>query len=483
MRRMHARFRFTILAVAAAIVAAGCSSDRAGADKAGGSGEPVSLRMANPYGGLDQLPAVAYFVDRVEELSGGDIRIEVVDDYGDYESDAEQQVVSDVSSGKVDLGWVGTRVFDTLGVKSLQALTAPLLVDSYALQDAVIESGITDEMLGAVDDVGVTGLAVLADGLRKPVGVEGPIVGAEDWTDIGFGTFPSQGGEQAIRALGATPSRVFGPYRDEAIENDAIQGFEMNLFIYRLLGMHRIGPFVTADVNLWPQMDALIADPDRLEALTGEQRGWLQQAADDAADRSAALADTDAQNMRVACDAGARFADASEADLAALQEAFAPLYVTLQQDAETKAFIDQIRALKGSTQMGPSLSIPPECTGTAPGQAAGGTGTTPAYLNGTYRWVLTQADADDVGDPETNYPHVNTITLMDGHLEGGCYGAGGGTYSVEGDRITFYSVEYDGYTTVTFSVDDQGNLHLTPVLPMDPGTAFECYYKPWTKIG
>jgi hypothetical protein len=32
-------------------------------------------------------------------------------------------------------------------------------------------------------------------------------------------------------------------------------------------------------------------------------------------------------------------------------------------------------------------------------------------------------------------------------------------------------------------VDGDGNLHLTPVLPMDPGTAFECYYKPWRKIG
>jgi hypothetical protein len=58
-----------------------------------------------------------------------------------------------------------------------------------------------------------------------------------------------------------------------------------------------------------------------------------------------------------------------------------------------------------------------------------------------------------------------------------------GPDAVEGDRIAFYSVAYDGSTTVNFSVDGEGNLHLTPVLPMDPGTAFECYYKPWTKIG
>ena len=82
---------------------------------------------------------------------------------------------------EVDLGWVGTRVFDTLGVKSFQALTAPMLVDSYALENAVIESGITEEMMEGLDELGVVGLGVLPDGLRKPIGVTGPILGPADW--------------------------------------------------------------------------------------------------------------------------------------------------------------------------------------------------------------------------------------------------------------------------------------------------------------
>ena len=104
------------------------------------------------------------------------------------------------------------------------------------------------------------------------------------------------------------------------------------------------------------------------------------------------------------------------------------------------------------------------------------------YLNGTYRYLLTQADADKVGDTDTGYPLVTTITLKHGGLEGGCFGADGGTYSVDGDRITFHSVEYGYDSTVTFSRDDQGNLDLTPVPPIDPGDAFNCFYKPWTKI-
>ena len=45
-----------------------------------------------------------------------------------------------VAAGQVDLGWSGTRVFDTMGVTSFQALHAPMLIDSYALQHAVIAS-------------------------------------------------------------------------------------------------------------------------------------------------------------------------------------------------------------------------------------------------------------------------------------------------------------------------------------------------------
>ncbi|MDQ3689195.1 MAG: hypothetical protein M3406_04010 [Chloroflexota bacterium] len=103
-------------------------------------------------------------------------------------------------------------------------------------------------------------------------------------------------------------------------------------------------------------------------------------------------------------------------------------------------------------------------------------------LNGTYRWTLTQEDADKVGDRDTGYPSTNTITLQDGELEGGCFGAAGGTYEVAGDQITFYSREYDDDATVTFTLDEDGSLHLTPVQPMDPGDAFQCFSKPWTKI-
>jgi hypothetical protein len=229
-------------------------------------------------------------------------------------------------------------------------------------------------------------------------------------------------------------------------------------------------------------MDVLLANPARLKSLTAGQREWLEEAARFAAARSAALADKDAEALADSCEAGARFAEASDADLVALKAAFAPVYANLRRDPATKAFIDRIRTLKQSTPAEAGLTIPTECTGKAPDRPSVRAAKPPSYLNGTYRWVLTQKDADKVGDPETNYPHVNTITLKDGRLEGGCFGVDGGTYSVHGERIAFHSFEFGDESTVTFSRDEKGNLDLEPVPPIDPGGAFECYYKPWTKI-
>jgi TRAP-type C4-dicarboxylate transport system substrate-binding protein len=479
----RSRLATLVLAATAALAVAACGGDGAGQDKAGGAGAPVVLRLANTNGQLDFTPAVEYFVKHVEELSGGSLRVKAMDQWGSFASDAEQQVVKDVSAGEIDLGWVGTRVFDTLNVKDFQALTAPMLVDSYALENAVIESGITEQMTQGLDDLGVAGLGVLADGLRKPAGVTGSILGPADWQGISFGTLRSNGQAEAIRALGATPVQIFGTEREEGLENGTIQGFETSVWVHQHNPvLAHLAPYVTPNVTLWPQMDVLLANPASLKALTAEQREWIEEAAREAANRSAALADKDAQTLGDACETGARFAEASDADLAALEAAFAPVYANLRQHAETKTFIDRIQALKRSTPPEPELAVPADCTGKAPRTARVGTDSAPASLNGTYRWVLTQEDADKVRDRDTGYPQVTTITLKDGQLEGGCFGSDGGTYSVDDNRITFHSVEYGYGSTVTFSVDGQGNLHLTPVPPIDAGDAFQCFSKVWTKI-
>jgi TRAP-type transport system periplasmic protein len=480
--KRHNRLAILGLAVVMTMVVGGCSAEGGAGDKAGGSGEPVVLQMATVNGDLNFTPQIEYLVDRVEEVSEGNLRIEIAYEVGQFAADAETKVVSSVATGKFDLGFVGTHVFESMGVDSLRALTAPMLIDSYALQDAVIDSGITHQMMDGLDGVGVSGLAILGGPMRKPVSVEKPLLGPADWQGITFGIFRSEGQEQAIRAL-ATPLQVIGDSRDTALQDGTLDGFESSLLSYRLNSQSAAAPYVTSNVNLWPQTLAVIANPDAVADLTSEQRAWLQQAADEAAERSSSLVDTEARHIEVTCEGGARFAKASESDLAALEEKFAPAYGTLGQHAQTNVFIEQIQKLKQSVTPGPALAIPSDCTGKAPGQLVA-TKEAPAFLNGVYRWTITKEDVikHDMGDP-ADYPSTNTATLDGGEISvRGTYGGWSGTYTVEEDRISFHVPEWDLTTTFSFTIDDDGNLHLEPGPSVDPGDAFELSFHPWTRI-
>ncbi|HEX9517159.1 MAG TPA: hypothetical protein VF940_13410, partial [Streptosporangiaceae bacterium] len=173
----------------AAMAAAGCGA-AAGGDKAGGpAGGRVVLRMASTAYGLGDVPPVADFARRVRTLSAGSIQVKVINEWGADAPGAEAQVVRAVAAGTVDLGWAGSRVFDTMGVPGFRALSAPMLIDSYPLEDAVLRSAMPGRMLAGLGSVHVTGLGVLGDVLRRPVSVRRPLLAPADWRGITFGTY------------------------------------------------------------------------------------------------------------------------------------------------------------------------------------------------------------------------------------------------------------------------------------------------------
>ncbi|GAB3847207.1 hypothetical protein GCM10027610_066650 [Dactylosporangium cerinum] len=480
-----------VLAVLAVLGGCTVASGRPGQDKAGGRGEPAVLRLADINSGLDYSPAVAYFVERAAAVSHGQLKIEVSSGWGDFAQDADQRVVHDVAAGKADLAWAPTRVFETLGVNSFQGLTAPLLVDSYALQRAVLASDLPGQMLRGVEPLGVTGLAVLGGGLRKPIAAKRPLLGPADWRGLKFEAKRSTTQVNTIKALNAQPTELVkgGPSRSEALAAGQIDAFELNLLAYLLNTAVQRAPYVTANIDLWPATAALVANSKRWGGLSKDQRGWLTTAAAEATTRSAQLADDDAKLVKEACAAGGRFTNAAAADLDALRQAVAPVYAELDRDAQTKTFIERIRALKASVAREPALAIPADCPDAAvPGGTTGATGA----LDGVYRWKLTVDDARTHGTVNDQqhlddwYPSTFTMTLRAGRWEGRQTASSeisSGTFGVSGSRISFDWPATGDVLSFTFAVGANGDLTLTPVPPMDPGDRFVWSLHSWTRIG
>ncbi len=479
------------LAAAATTLTAGCSG-RAGANKAGGQGPPVVLRMADAYEpGLDLEPAVAYFVRRVRELSNGRLRIRVIDAWGGVRPGAEQQVVRSVAAGKADVAWVGTRIFDTLGLNSFQALTAPMLIDSYELERAVIASGIPAKMLDRLDELGVTGLGVLGNGLRKPIALRGPLLRPADWRGITFAAFRSRGQAEAIQALGAHTTDIWGSALQDAVGAHKVDGFEKHYFLWGLVIDPGAVPYVAANVNLWPETVALLANPERLSRLSDTQQGWLRKAAVDAASRSTSLFAREQPQIVRLCKEGARFTNASPADLAAMRRAFAPVYASLERDPQTRDFIVRIEQLKRKTAREPAPSIPPRCAGPAHARSEPAAARiNPAVLNGVYRLALTDDEVRATGPPAAfSRPSYGVITLT---LRNGRYRFHPrtppectGTYALSANtvRFRFHPAAYcQGVVIARWSLDG-GRLGLRVVSSTNPYDSVVWGGKPWEKIG
>jgi TRAP-type C4-dicarboxylate transport system substrate-binding protein len=101
------------------------------------------------------------FANRVEQLSGGGLRIEPVwrASGGDLRA-WDQRVARKVVEGELDLGLIPARAWDTEGVTSLRALQAPFLISDDALLDQVTNGPLAGKMLGGLAEVGVVGLAL-----------------------------------------------------------------------------------------------------------------------------------------------------------------------------------------------------------------------------------------------------------------------------------------------------------------------------------
>ncbi|MEO5661884.1 MAG: TRAP transporter substrate-binding protein DctP [Nocardioides sp.] len=358
MIRLGRRARgFATLALLLSLVAA-CGNLDTGGDKAGRRG-PVVLRLANSGYAPDD--TLTRFVEAVDRLSDGEVRIELVNAFGGFAADSEIQMVKAVAAGDVDLGVVNSGAFDSLGVTSLEALSAPLLIDSYALENAVLASPLADELLEGVQAVGVTGLGMSAGHFQLPIARDRALLEPKDWRGVSFGTYPSALKEQAIRALGASPFGAFGGPREHALDVGEIQAFNLGFPFYGGSDLPTKAPYVTVNVRLWALINVFIGNPGVIDGLSGQQRGWLEQAAAETEVYAAGLVADESEGIHGACDQGARLVSASPDQLAALRTAFDPLYAELRSDPETSRAIDEISDLASRTTPEPAQHFPSAC--------------------------------------------------------------------------------------------------------------------------
>ena len=148
--------------------------------------------------------------------------------------------------------------------------------------------------------------------------------------------------------------------------------------------------YVMANLNFWPRPFVIVMNPDSFAALTEQQQEILRTAASEAVTRMAESdAEDELQSRSGLCSTGIGIVTLDDTEQRALAQKVEPIYASLERNAETKAFLDEIRSVKDQ------LDIPPdsfECPDAAePPQSS------PTGIDGVYRTTISSQEMIAVG--------------------------------------------------------------------------------------
>jgi TRAP-type C4-dicarboxylate transport system substrate-binding protein len=347
---MNARSYMRLIAAVAALAIAATACTSNVPNRAGGTtNAKVSVVLTLASGNEARPAQLTDWINQVHDLSHGSIRIEVNDSWRAGQPGYEAGTVQDVKHGKVDMAWVGARVMDRVGVSSFQALLAPMLVDSYALETSVFQAGIPAHMLTGVSAAGVVGVGVLPGPMRKVTGIAKPFLTPADFAGTRIADQDSALTQTTLRALGATAVPI-----PAGANPHGVDGLEQQLQSIAGDQYDPIPKYTTANLNLWPRPLVIIMGHAAWAKLSATQRDTLRKAA--AATVQPAIdasRQEDQQAVPGLCKRGTRLPAALPHQLAQLRAAVGPVYATLRRDASTNKWLDQIQALKQHLDVAP----------------------------------------------------------------------------------------------------------------------------------
>ncbi|MDA0158720.1 TRAP transporter substrate-binding protein DctP [Solirubrobacter ginsenosidimutans] len=475
-----------LLIVPLVLLAASC-----GGDKAGGSGGTVTLRI-----GTDDTPGrpsgriITELAREARTLSGGRIRIVGAWQAAGKSHPAwDQRVARMVAAGKLDMGVIPARAWDTEGVTSLRALHAPFLVTSEPLLDRISRGSLAGELLAGLDRAGVVGLALVPEGLRHPFGFKRPLLAPGDYLGATIRVPRSDVAYSLMRTFGALPADLNDQEFKRGSLDGSVAGAESSFAL--ALATMRVAT-ATANVTLYPKADTIVVNREAWDALSDEQRDVLRKAAERAREQTIGSIVPEAEGARRYCEQGGRVVQTTPTGLANLRAAASVVYADLERDPRTKALIGRIRRLARET--GTPVAAPAACE--PPPVAALAASGDPHALDGVWRARVTYDEGIRAGLAEDVAGHE--LGLQTIHMDGGRYewrwrardGANrcSGRYRIAGDVIVFTDGgECQGSWQAAYTIDGatirwSRVRALPPAEPGDQAVRELLHGRPWTRI-
>jgi TRAP-type C4-dicarboxylate transport system substrate-binding protein len=403
------------------------------------------------------------YANLVSKLSAGAIDVAVTGRWRTGDPNNEAGLVNDVVAGKAELGLIGARGFDTVGVNSFAGLQAPMLIDSYDLEAKVLATDWATKLLDGPRPMGVVGLGYVQGELRQPLGISRDLAQVSDFQGARIGIRPSNVTEMTMKALGASTTTY--------AETTGLDGIEMGVPGVAGNKFDQGAKSFTGNLVFWARPNIIFANAKWFDGLSADQQAQLRAAAAAVDQLSATRVRTDARDARdMLCKRGFTITSASQEAVNAFRLKLQTVTDEMAKDPATKATIDAIVALRGSVDA-------PDVVGPCPQVAASPLPSgVPTAIDGVWKTTFTKADliaSPLVGSGEINDGNWGDFTftfesgrvsyVQSNQLEDS---SSSGTFTIAGDTMTMAfdkganAGETFGYrwsvyrNTLTFKRDD-----------------------------
>jgi TRAP-type C4-dicarboxylate transport system substrate-binding protein len=405
---------------AVAVLAVTACQPAGGGDKTGSEAVVLRLASIDDVNGTGQAYGPEAFVEALGEVSGGELQVEVVTNYGEGDASAESDLVKAIASGDLDGGWPSTRAFARADIGGLEAVEAPMTLTSYAAERALVTAPVADDLLGTLTGSGVLGLGLAVGPLRRPFAADTPLLEPADWAGIHFRSYNSPVQSEAIASLGAEPVDVGFADWVAQVNAGELRGAELDIAQYFQNGLGTEAGNVTSNVVLWPKMFVLSMSENRFHELTEEQQGWVREAAGIAVQASFdGDYDEDTAAARL-CERGVTFHEADSRQLEDMRSALRPVLDQIAADPESGPMLSPIQDIAAAH---PVTDVPDVRDGCRPGGGVLGDvpSTTAALPDGVYRVEVSAEEVAGAGlGNGAGWSGTWTLTVEDATFQLGC---------------------------------------------------------------
>lgn len=339
----------TVFAMLTAFVFSGCgNSDAAQTQQAEGSnsnntGEVAKVVWAN-YGS-SKMPIAAADLKAIEHMEESGL-FDV-----DYQPDGvlggEADMIQQVMDGTIQATILSSATFSSYS-SLLDCVQLPFLIGDYETERTALESDAAKALYdGIEEELGITIVGYAENGMRHFATKTKPITCVEDLKGVKLRIVPSNMLTEVMTNLGAAPMSVAYSEVYSALQNNVIDGEEINITsIYAMSHYEQLS--YISEIGMYPFPSFVCVNTDFWNSLSEEQQKVWLEAESIAQDYEfeTALPDYEAE-ARTACEeAGVQFNTIDDAEREKFVEIAKKTWESYKaQDERIAEFVDYVSGL------------------------------------------------------------------------------------------------------------------------------------------